>query len=542
MAEYGIPAPSGGTYDQGPISSQSTGPMNEAELDAPRNPFADRVKVHKAIVARIGVDPYSVRPKNSAKQIEQYLPQLFEQFFAHRGYRAGPNTVIAPEEAKQWEAYVANIYKNAENQETEKAKAIQKAYDMMSKQADADRKQYNALYWKTHPSEERMQSSREKAMTQARQAAVDHMKFMEDKLTGGYNITGPDGKPKKLTPEEASEYFLRKQEEFYRKIAPVYGIKVPEGQGSQAEKVKQWLAKNPNLSLEQVGRALKGVDEKTRAEVLASLPAGQRNILDEVVKGQYGDTARLKKETLASSKEAPDLSVKPDKKYVGGIPKTWLDALSGREEGPNATPPKDRGGEAEGDDEAVAGFSMKSRAPVGEEGAMLSGMTDIQGKPAIPPRTERSEEEQGAMFDMGMTGNEGPETGVRGPIQMLNAAWDWFTKRKPVVDPASVDPAELQRAMEGKSALYVFDPMLGTFAQKPPAELAQQGPTGFANPSSLPAAEGAGYDEFRMPGRSTEIPTMGAQSEIPAMDTAPQDTGPSWWQPTEGAYAEDFSR
>ncbi len=95
--------------------------------------------------------------------------------------------------------------------------------------------------------------------------------------------------------------------------------------------------------------------------------------------------------------------------------------------------------------------------------------------------------------------------------------------------------------MEGKSALYVFDPYLGTFAAKPPAELAQEGAGGFANPSSIAATPETAYDptNFQMPGRSTDISAGGTQTDIPAMDTRPQDTGPSWWQPTEGAYSED---
>jgi hypothetical protein len=557
MAEYGIPAPKGGLYDEGATSNQTTGPMDASDLNAPNNPFADRVKVHKLIINRIGGDPSALRPKNSARQIEQMLPQLFQQFFQRQGYVPGPDTLLRPEEAKAWEAYVANIYKNAENQETEKQKAIQKSYDTMAKQADADRKQYNALYWKTHPSEAQLIQAREKAMGQARQAAVDDMKFMENKITGGYDVTGPDGKPKHLTPEEGIALFRQKQAEYYKKIAPVYGVKIPADGSNNVEAVKGWLSKNGDKPLDWIGRGLKGVDEKTRNEVLASMPPGMRNVVKEVIDGQFGDTARLKSTTLRDAANAPDLSAKPDKKSIGGIPKTWLDALSGRAkeedtgEGPNATPPKDREpmsfasallgqlvnvvGGPEHNVAKLIDEQILNRAnanpPAGDEGAMLQGMASEDGSP-LPNRTQRDPMEQAAMEGMGMTGTEGPDTGYASPLKMLNNVWDWFTRPRVMPNSADIPADEKQLAINGQSAVYAHDPITGTFTYRPPAQV--MNPQNFEQvpQSNIAAGPGQGYDPtgFQMPGRSTDIPSFGGGgTAIPEMDTSPADAGSTPW-------------
>lgn len=532
----GIPMISGGDQTQGPYPSYSQTPAtyDPSEINAPGNPYSGRSTARGQIIgASGGRDPRAYNPSvRAAEDYNRLLPQLFNRVFQQQGYTWG-NATITPQEYAMWTKAADNLQKLIQARATEEFKNLSTQQAQMERAYDSDRKQYNAQYWKTHPTEQDLMRERqnkvaasEKAYSQAQTATEKTLKQMSDPMTGQLMV--PDeknpGKERAANSMERVAIANKLHAGYYEKFADAYGLLSPE-QKRQVQMRKQEeafqqkvgglqqaIAKNPDMKVAQLAGLIKqnfaGGPEQEKAlaalsqmnptlgkALIAAENMGKRDIAGTPLK----DVAARIYDPKASQ-DTKIMALLPEDYYEkttsGKIQKATTGVLDFLGVGKNA--PEANASEYGGETAGIPG-----RASVSQAGALVDA---ILGGSSLP-LGERSEAEKNAIYEMGLGGmGPGDESGSgKGIVDYLH--------------DAGMAIRGLFQRENIPGAQPVYDEMTGTWVT--PTQSAAFDVTGnrFGTSSYTPA------NEQQDVMNAMDVGPAAAMGGIPMMDSQPAGPG-----------------
>lgn len=282
----GFPMVTGGDPSQGPYPAytQPSQTYDVSEVNAPGNPYAGRYVARREVIAGFGGrDPRAYNPTEKAMaEYVQQLPRLFERLFQQQGYRWSSSTQITPAEYQIWQKAADQLQKLLQARATEEYKNLATQQSAAEKAWEADRKQYNATYWKTHPTEQDLARQRqnqiaasEKAYSQAQTAADKRLAMTKDPMTGAYMM--PDEKKpgsfRPMTPTEVQATHDQYARDYYKQFAAAYGVPIKENPAEAFNKkimaLTDLVRKNPDMTIAQLAKTIEnnfaGGQEQTAA-------------------------------------------------------------------------------------------------------------------------------------------------------------------------------------------------------------------------------------------------------------------------------------
>jgi hypothetical protein len=218
--------------DQGDMSPAFTREQQgQPDINAPTNPYANRGDVRRMILERMGGrDPFSHDYRGQVRQrMDADMQQLFN--YAFRGTSVRWDDLAAgrlhPEHQKYWATVLKEHQQDLETQALDQQRRDAQLYTKMSSEFEADRRQHNADYWKSHPTEAMIRQTQLGVIKEAERITEGQLKQLPKDTLGNYAKPGKDKEGKDimipLSPGELASMRNRAMEQNVERIATYTG-------------------------------------------------------------------------------------------------------------------------------------------------------------------------------------------------------------------------------------------------------------------------------------------------------------------------------